>query len=155
MPRIRKPSPRYRPGLALVAVLAGCAPRAAVPDRSTPAEPGALMVGAWDIWATTGGGPSLGITVDSALGDRYFARVTRAFAGDVGEDPAVFRPIEGTVSPDSTTQIVIMRRDASTPAWDLTVRPVGDSLVVTGYVWEGEDQMALGRRWLGRRRGRR
>jgi len=141
--------------MALVALLAGCAPRAAIPDQPAPTGLGSLMVGTWDIWATTGGGPSLGITVDSAQGDRYFARVTRAFAGDVGEDPAVFRPIEGTVSPDSIANVRIMRGDASTPAWELTVRPVGDSLVVSAYVWAGEDQLALGRRWLGRRSGRR
>jgi hypothetical protein len=90
------------------------------------------------------------VTIDSAKGNEFFGRLTRALAGDV-EMSANFRPFRGLVGTDSVARIRIdgVNKDISAitiagsvgvEAWGITSVVWGEELVTQKTKWSARKQ---------------
>lgn len=122
-------------------------------DSGAPAGGGLgrLMIGSWDIFPRGVTGPHLTISVESADGDRFRGRLTRAIAGDVGLDPEQFRPFTGTVGPDSVARLTIRQAAPGAPPVEVRGKVSGSNWRLGHFLWGGDEQVRSGVTWTGRK----
>jgi len=107
-------------------------------DPTAPTVPAAEMLGDWSYASvpaardlpSLNGGLQVSMAIDSPDGMRFRGRVTRWFAGDVGESPAVFGPITGWVDGNGGVTVLMARATLGAPTLTIVGALAGDVLTV-------------------------
>ena len=113
--------------LGAVLLAAACAPST---HRTYPPHP---LVGSWSLTtadAPASSQPGLQITlrVDSGEIRAFRGRVAFFFSGDVGVDPAIFRPFMGTLSEDGYVDLPVFPATANAPTLHFSGHLAGDTV---------------------------
>jgi hypothetical protein len=88
------------------------------------------------------------LAFDSVRAGTIQGRVTWYFAGDVGVDPARFRPVVGQLTGDTAVQVHTAMREAGAPTFHFEGTARGDTIVLRLFAI-GADTLSGGdRRWL-------
>lgn len=90
------------------------------------------------------GTPGLRLTlvVDSGETEAFYGHVSHFFSGNVGVDPRIFRPFQGTVSEDGRVEIPIEPATAEAPPLRLAGRLRGDTLQLDSFT-VGRDTVTI------------
>ncbi len=125
-----------------------CAGRQASDDMSRVPD----AVGQWSLVhephrERSSPGIRLTIAIDSVRGTNVYGRLVQYFAGNVGADPAVFRPFTGTASADGSLSIPITPVDPAALGLVLVGSLGTDSIHLRTFVL-GPDTVSGTGRWL-------
>jgi len=113
---------------------------------------GNAMLGTWEIVPPAYVySPSLAIVIDSARGDGFWGRLTRARSGDLMIDVNNYLPLSGTIGPDSVARATIPHRDPGVTPVTLAGPVRGAEWRLTSFVWGGDEQGKPNRSWKARR----
>lgn len=86
------------------------------------------------------------VVIDSVRAERLYGRLVHYFSGNVGIDPARFRPFEGTLS-DGDLAIAIEPEDPTGPGVGFAGRVSGDTVYLTTFAL-GPDTLSQDADWV-------
>ncbi len=139
--------------VGMVLLAAACAP------SIHPTYPPHPLVGAWrlaaDAPATAQPGLQITLRVDSGEIRAFRGHVAFFFSGDVGVDPAMFRPFMGTLSEDGFVDLPVFPATANAPPLHFSGHFAGDTVRLERFTI-GRDTVTTARaRWFLIREARR
>jgi hypothetical protein len=155
-------APVERPGQTLdtpapQAVIADSAPDAMPApeqprgDSAAQVESASPLAGNWHLRPAAPlrpgpGGIQMTLSIDSLRADRMYGRLVHFFSGNVGIDPASFRPFEGTLA-DGAVAITLEHTDPTGPSIEFAGQLSGDTIHLATLAF-GPDTLSRDTDWL-------